>query len=82
MNKKIIGAVIVTAVICVSGWNISRSMNETTLSDMALENVEALAQESGTTSYQTMGYCGFWFWTMDYKCTSTPTAESCRRPCS
>ncbi|MDR1896344.1 MAG: NVEALA domain-containing protein, partial [Prevotellaceae bacterium] len=43
---KIFGAAIVAAIVLASGWNISRSMNETTLSDMALENVEALAQES------------------------------------
>jgi hypothetical protein len=51
MNKKILFAAIITATVCVSGWNISRSMNETTLSDVALKNVEALAQEPDSGNY-------------------------------
>jgi hypothetical protein len=46
--RKIVGAVIVAAIALVSGWNISLSKSEVTLSDMALSNVEALAQESST----------------------------------
>jgi hypothetical protein len=46
MKKKICGAVIMAAIALVSGWNISRSTSETTLSDVALVNVEALAQET------------------------------------
>ncbi|MDR1897039.1 MAG: NVEALA domain-containing protein [Prevotellaceae bacterium] len=73
MNKKIIGAVIVTAVICVSGWNISRSKSDVALSDVALENVEALAGE----------YNGTWYCATDnsYKnyCNYTDSAHPC--PC-
>jgi hypothetical protein len=44
MKKKICGAVIMAAIALVSGWNISQSTSETTLSDVALVNVEALAE--------------------------------------
>jgi hypothetical protein len=43
MKKKVFGAAIFAAVVSVSAWNISRSTSETTLSDVALANVEALA---------------------------------------
>ncbi|MDR1897037.1 MAG: NVEALA domain-containing protein [Prevotellaceae bacterium] len=70
--KKIFLAVIVTAVICVSGWNISKSMSETTLSDMALANVEALAQEAITGK-------GFVFCSgTDVICTGTGSFTCCR----
>ncbi|MDR1897035.1 MAG: NVEALA domain-containing protein [Prevotellaceae bacterium] len=43
MKKRILCFMFITAIAVGAGWNISRSMNETTLSDMALENVEAPA---------------------------------------
>jgi hypothetical protein len=47
MKKKILGAAIVAAIALVSGMNISQSKNEAALTDVALMNVEALADESG-----------------------------------
>jgi hypothetical protein len=39
---------IVAAVVVVAGWNVSQSKNEIALTDVVLENVEALADESST----------------------------------
>ena len=48
MGKKIIG-VIAFAAIAAAGWNYQQNKNEVQLSDLALENAEALARgESGT----------------------------------
>ena len=48
MGKKIIG-VIAFAAIAAAGWNYQQNTNEVQLSDLALENAEALARgESGT----------------------------------
>ena len=41
MGKKIIG-VIAFAAIAAAGWNYQQNKNEVQLSDLALENVEAL----------------------------------------
>jgi hypothetical protein len=37
----------VVTISAVAGWNFSQNRNEVALSDMALENIEALADESG-----------------------------------
>jgi hypothetical protein len=64
MKKKICGAVIMAAIALVSGWNISRSTSETTLSDVAIANVEALAQEiyvGHPCAHVCCGWC-MYFW--------------------
>lgn len=80
MKKKISGVMIIVAVAAATIWNFNQSKNAAELSDLALANVEALAQgESGEIRYQTMGYCtpsNF-----DYMCVTRVTAERCRRPC-
>jgi hypothetical protein len=43
MKKKISVFMIVMAVVALAGWNVSQSRSEEGLSDVALENVEALA---------------------------------------
>jgi hypothetical protein len=53
MKKKILGVAIVAAIALVSGWNISQSKSDVALSDVALENVEALADENGGSSSTT-----------------------------
>ena len=54
MKKKIFGAALIAAMAITAGWNFNQSKNEVELSDLALANVEALANdESGTGS----GYC-------------------------
>ena len=42
--KKIILSVAVVATAAIAGWNYQQSKQEVELSDLALENVEALAQ--------------------------------------
>lgn len=50
MKKKILGATIMAAIAFIAGWNISQSNNDVNLSDLTLENVEALASgETGRT---------------------------------
>ncbi|WP_293667037.1 NVEALA domain-containing protein [uncultured Parabacteroides sp.] len=49
MGKKIIGVIAFAAIAVAAGWNYQQNTNEVKLSDLALENVEALARgESGT----------------------------------
>jgi hypothetical protein len=45
MKKRVLGIFIVVAIALVSGWNIIQSKSDVTISDMALENIDALAQE-------------------------------------
>jgi hypothetical protein len=47
MKKKFLSATAAVAIMTISGLNVSRSMNEPAMSDVALENVEALAQGEG-----------------------------------
>lgn len=53
MKKKILGIAVVVAVAVAAGWNINQSNNDIQLSDLALNNVEALASGEGGSS----GYC-------------------------
>lgn len=50
MKKKIIGAVLITAMAVTVGWNFNQSKKEIILSDLALANVEALARGEVTAS--------------------------------
>lgn len=43
MKKKILGILAVLIVTLISAWNINKNQNEVNLSDLALNNVEALA---------------------------------------
>lgn len=52
MGKKIFGVIAFVAIAAAAGWNYQQNKNEVELSDLALENVEALASgEVGS------GYC-------------------------
>lgn len=44
MKKKMIGAVFAIALAAVSSWNIFQSRQDVTLSDLMIENAEALAR--------------------------------------
>ena len=44
MKKKMLGIIAFAAIAAVAGWNYNQNMNNVNLSDLALENVEALAQ--------------------------------------
>ncbi|MDR2119829.1 MAG: NVEALA domain-containing protein [Tannerella sp.] len=48
MKKKILVFMIVMAIVALAGWNVSQSRSEEGLSDVALENVEALAEGEAT----------------------------------
>jgi hypothetical protein len=48
MMKKISFYTIAIALVAVAGWNVMQSSNDAVLSDMALANVEALADECDT----------------------------------
>lgn len=43
MCKKVFGVIIVLAIAMVAAWNFNQSGNEIELSDLALSNMEALA---------------------------------------
>ena len=49
MKKRILGTALLVAIAVAAGWNYQQNINEVELSDLALDNVEALARgESGT----------------------------------
>ena len=49
MGTKILGVIAFVAIAAAAGWNYQLNTNEVQLSDLALENAEALARgESGT----------------------------------
>ena len=49
MGTKILGVIAFVAIAAAAGWNYQQNTNEVQLSDLALENAEALAKgESGT----------------------------------
>ena len=54
MRKKIFAVMIVAVVAAFAGYNVYQSQNTNTLSDLALANVEALAQNEGSGSRGTL----------------------------
>jgi hypothetical protein len=46
MKKQLLYLTVAFALAVVTGWNVNQSRNEMALSDVALENVEALAEET------------------------------------
>lgn len=49
MGTEILGVIAFVAIAAAAGWNYQQNTNEVQLSDLALENAEALARgESGT----------------------------------
>ena len=47
MGKKIIGVIAFAAIAAAAGWNYNQNNQKVELSDLALENVEALARGEG-----------------------------------
>ena len=47
MGKKIIGVIAFAAIAAAAGWNYTQNNQKVELSDLALENVEALARGEG-----------------------------------
>lgn len=53
MGKRIIGVIAFVAIAVAAGWNYQQNKQSVELSDLALENVEALARrEGGSTKYK------------------------------
>lgn len=78
MKKKFFGSLAIIAIAAMTAFNVNIKANEDGLSDILLDNIEALAQESIHGKYQTMGYCSNG---LNYMCVTRHTAESCRRNC-
>jgi len=60
MNKKFLLAAVVAAVVSVSAWNVTQNRSsESGMSDVALANVEALADETSTSAecHGLLGWC-------------------------
>ena len=55
MRKKILGIAVMAVVAVAAAWNINQSENEIKLSDLALDNVEALASGEGGSGYCKIG---------------------------
>ena len=83
MKKKLISAAFVVAIALAAGYNVYNLQNKEALSDLALDNVEALAnRESGAGiggKYQSMGWCTPF--NMDYMCTYEYTNKPCFKDC-
>ena len=43
MKKKIMGAIAFVAIAVAAGWNVQQNNNKVEMSDLTLENIEALA---------------------------------------
>ena len=56
MRKKILGIAVMAVVAVAAAWNINQSENEIKLSDLALDNVEALASGEVGLSNIPMGH--------------------------
>jgi hypothetical protein len=58
MKKNLISIFAVAAITTAAGWNVMQSQSDEALSDVALANVEALADESSDCHYNN-GYRSF-----------------------
>ena len=63
MKKKIFGAVLIAAMAVAAGWHFNQNKNEVELSDLALANVEALAQSESNIGTCTWVGCKMDFYT-------------------
>lgn len=51
MGKKFFGVIAFAAIAVAAGWNYQQNKQEVELSDLALDNVDALAQPENATDY-------------------------------
>jgi hypothetical protein len=60
MKKKIIGGIAIVAYAAIIGLNVKMNSQESKLTNLALANVEALAEETGGNAHDCPGgYCSF-----------------------
>ena len=59
INKKIIGSIAVLAIAAITAFNVNVNTQETRLSDVSLDNVEALASESSAYFCLNLSGCRF-----------------------
>lgn len=89
MKKKILGVVTVAAIVVMAGWNFNQSKNEVVLSDLALANVEALANGEtgeGKDCYNTITkqksskvfYCATCSWVDESTYTTFSGTDKCK----
>ncbi|RHJ93058.1 NVEALA domain-containing protein [Parabacteroides bouchesdurhonensis] len=57
MKKKLFGIAIVAMIAVAAAWNMNENKNEVTLSDVALDNVEALAEGESSGDFTTQTGC-------------------------
>jgi hypothetical protein len=76
MKKRILSILFVAAIAIAAAWNYSQNQDEVALSDVALENVEALANGESTVDC-IIAYC---YWSpgdyCDYTCSGIPDSSS------
>lgn len=56
MKKKILGITIIATIAVISAWNISRNSHTVSLSDLALDNIEALASGENSEKHSSYHY--------------------------
>ncbi len=89
MKKVFFTGVFALALVAIIGYGINKNRNLEQFSDLALQNIEALAQEEGggdkPIEFQTMVFCvspdnPFGYLGLD--CTIVYTAQRCKYHCS
>ena len=72
MGKKIIGAIAFAAIAVAAGWNYKHNSLDVELSDLALANVEALANGEGLDQYgyKLVNNCCKAYQPREFKCSS------------
>lgn len=87
MKRKICGISLIAVIALAASWNFAQSKNEVTLSDVALANVEALANDESGNGSMNQEYicrrCGatfegcFWCTEDPNYCNCTASGHSC-----
>ncbi|WP_319505007.1 NVEALA domain-containing protein [Bacteroides graminisolvens] len=79
MKKKILKVALVATFAFLAGYGVYISQKSIDLSALALDNVEALAGETGKNYYKKY-YCHGSYDTNYYRCEIRATGESCSGP--
>jgi len=83
MKKKFFSVAIVAAIALGAGWNVMQSENDMKLSDLALSNVEALANNEETDKPSCTNGCASIGWGFEQivkcDCSYTGWVSSCNK---